>query len=119
MAGMAAELRFDTERMRAAAEAGHSTATDLADWLASDAEVPFREAHEIAGRAVAAAEAKGVDLSELSIEEMQAIDPRIGAAALERLRVEASVASRTSAGGTAPERVIEAIAAARAARRSQ
>jgi argininosuccinate lyase len=105
--------------MRAAAEAGHSTATDLADWLAAKADVPFREAHQIAGRAVAAAEAKGVGLAELSLEELQAIDTRIGAEALERLTVEASVASRASAGGTAPERVIEAIAAARAARRSQ
>jgi len=118
MAGMVAELRFDTERMLVAAEAGHSTATDLADWLAAEAGIPFREAHQIAGQAVAAAEAKGLGLSELSLEELQAIDPRIGAAALELLRVEDSVASRTSAGGTAPERVIEAIAAARAARRS-
>jgi argininosuccinate lyase len=119
MAGMVAELRFDAERMRAAAEAGHSTATDLADWLVAEATIPFREAHQIAGRAVAAAEAKGVGLNELSLEELHAIDPRIGAAALERLPVEASVASRASAGGTAPERVIEAIAAARAARRSK
>jgi argininosuccinate lyase len=118
MAAMIAEIGFDSERMRAAAAAGHSTATDLADWLAATADVPFREAHAIAGRAVAAAESGGVGLAELSLEELQAIDPRIGAEALERLTVEASVASRTSAGGTAPERVIEAIAAARAARRS-
>ena len=59
MAGMIAELEFDAERMRAAAAAGHSTATDLADWLAAEAGVPFREAHHIAGRAVAAAEASG------------------------------------------------------------
>ncbi|MGI8610663.1 MAG: argininosuccinate lyase [Sphingomicrobium sp.] len=118
MAGMVAELGFNSERMRAAAEAGHSTATDLADWLTADAGIPFREAHHIAGRAVTAAEAKGVGLGELSLEELRSIDPRIGAAAIERLSVEASVASRTSAGGTAPERVIEAIAAARAARRS-
>jgi argininosuccinate lyase len=118
MTGMVAELGFDIERMRAAAEAGHSTATDLADWLAAEAGIPFREAHQIAGRAVAAAEAKGVGLSQLSLEELQAIDSRIGAAAMEQLPVEASVAARTSAGGTAPERVIEAIAAARAARRS-
>ncbi|MBA3512531.1 argininosuccinate lyase [Sphingomonas sp.] len=119
MAGMVAEIGFDAERMRAAAENGHSTATDLADWLVADGGIPFREAHQIAGRAVAIAEAKGVGLSELSLEELQSIDPRIEAAAIERLSVEASVASRSSAGGTAPERVIEAIAAARAARRSQ
>jgi argininosuccinate lyase len=119
MAGMIAELGFDAARMRAAAAAGHSTATDLADWLAASAGVPFREAHHIAGRAVAAAESKGVGLDQLSLDELRAIDPRIGEEALERLTVEASVHARTSAGGTAPERVIEAIAAARAARRSE
>jgi len=117
MTGMVAELEFDAERMRAAAAAGHSTATDLADWLAAEG-VPFREAHHIAGRAVAAAEAKGVGLDQLGLNELQAIDQRIGEAVLERLSVESSVGSRTSAGGTAPERVIEAVAAARAARRS-
>ena len=80
--------------------------------------MPFREAHHIAGRAVAAAEAKGVALDELSLDELRAIDPRIGEEVLKRLTVEASVHSRASAGGTAPERVVEAIAAARAARRS-
>ncbi len=119
IAGMVAELKFDGERMRAAATAGHSTATDLADWLVAAAGVPFREAYRIAGRAVAAADAKGVGLVELSLAELRAIDPRIGEEALERLSVDASVASRRSAGGTSPERVIEAIAAARAARRDR
>lgn len=114
MAGMMSDLEFVPERMRAAAAAGHATATDLADWLASEADVPFREAHHIAGSAVAAAEAAGKALDELSLKELQAIDPRIGAGVLPRLSVEASVASRRSAGGTAPERVREAIAAARA-----
>jgi len=116
---MVAELEFDAARMRAAAAAGHSTATDLADWLAGQAGVPFREAHHIAGQAVAAAEAKGVGLDQLGLDELRAIDPRIGEEALDRLSVENSVGSRTSAGGTSPERVIEAIAAARAARRSE
>ena len=119
MAGMIAGLEFVPEKMRAAAAAGHATATDLADWLAGEAGVPFREAHHIAGSAVAAAEASGKALDELSLAELQAIDARIGADALPRLSVEASVASRTSAGGTAPIRVAEAIAAARAARRSR
>ena len=118
MAGMIAELRFSPERMRAAAAAGHSTATDLADWLVAKAGVPFREAHHIVGQAVAAADAKGVGLADLGLEELKAIDPRIEAPAIDRLSVERSVASRTSSGGTAPERVVEAIAAARAARRS-
>jgi argininosuccinate lyase len=118
MAGMVAELGFDREAMRAAAAAGHATATDLADRLAAEAQVPFREAHQIAGRCVALAESAGVGLAELSLDELRSIDPRIGQAALARLSVECSVASRSSAGGTAPERVIDAIAAARAARRS-
>jgi argininosuccinate lyase len=118
MAGMVADLEFVPKRMRAAAAAGFATATDLADWLAGEG-VPFREAHHIAGRAVAAAENQGKGLDELSLAELQAIDPRIGEAALSRLSVEASVASRRSAGGTAPDRVAEAIAAARAARRSR
>ena len=117
-AGMMAELEFVPERMRAAAAAGHATATDLADWLVANAGVPFREAHHIAGRAVAAAEAKGVSLDALTLADLQAIDPRISGDALSVLSVEASVASRRSAGGTAPERVADAVAAARAARKS-
>ncbi len=118
MAGMVADLVFVPERMRAAAAAGHATATDLADWLVREADVPFREAHHVAGRAVAAAEAAGKPLDALSLGELQAIDPRVTADALPCLTVEASVASRASAGGTAPVRVREALAAARAARRS-
>ncbi len=115
MAGMVADLEFVPQRMRETAAAGHATATDLADWLAAGAGVPFREAHHIAGRAVAAAEAAGVALDALTLAELRAVDPRIAEAALARLPVEASVAARTSAGGTAPVRVREAIAAARAA----
>ena len=113
MAGMIADLIFVPERMRAAAAAGHATATDLADWLVAEANVPFREAHHISGRAVAAAEASGKALDQLSLEELRAVDPRIDERVLPRLSVEASVAARRSSGGTAPERVSEAIAAAR------
>jgi argininosuccinate lyase len=115
MAGMVADLEFVPERMRAAAAAGHATATDLADWLAGEAGVPFREAHHIAGRAVALAEAEGKALDELSLDQLRSVDARIDEAALPRLSVESSVAARRSAGGTAPVRVSEAIAAARAA----
>ena len=114
MAGMIADLEFVPERMRAVAAAGHATATDLADWLVSEANVPFREAHHISGSAVAAAEAAGRPLDELSLDELRAVDARIDERVLDRLSVEASVASRRSAGGTAPERVSQAIAAARA-----
>ena len=115
MAGMVADLEFVPERMRAAAAAGHATATDLADWLAAEAGVPFREAHHIAGRAVALAEAEGKALDGLSLDQLQGIDARIDGRVLPRLSVEASVKARRSAGGTAPSRVNEAIAAARAA----
>ena len=115
MAGMIADLEFVPAKMRAAAAAGHATATDLADWLVREADVPFREAHHIAGRAVAAAEAHGQPLDGLTLADLQAVDPRITEAALACLSVESSVASRTSAGGTAPKRVREAIAAARGA----
>jgi argininosuccinate lyase len=118
-AGMIADLIFVPEKMRAAAAAGHATATDLADWLVGKANVPFREAHHIAGRAVAAAEAKQVSLDALSLDELRAIDARITDDALNVLSVEASVAARSSAGGTAPERVAEALAAARAARKQR
>ena len=112
MAGMMADLEFVPDRMRAAAAAGHATATDLADWLVSDAGVPFREAHHIAGRAVAVAERANRSLDELTLEELQQVDTRIDERVLTRLSVESSVASRRSAGGTAPEQVRRAIAAA-------
>ena len=115
MTGMIAEIEFVPARMRCAAAAGHATATDLADWLVTDAQVPFRDAHHVAGRAVAAAEQAGKSLDALSIEELRAIDPRLDAGVMGHLSVEASVAARTSAGGTSPVRVSEAIAAARAA----
>ncbi|WP_448660416.1 argininosuccinate lyase [Sphingomonas sp. CJ99] len=114
MTGMVESATFRTDRMRALAESGFATATDLADWLVREAGVPFREAHHITGRAVAAAEAAGCRLDELPLETLTGVDPRIDARVYDVLSVDASVASRTSHGGTAPVRVREAIAAARA-----
>jgi argininosuccinate lyase len=114
MTGMVETLTFDTHRMRATAAAGFSTATDLADWLVREAGVPFRQAHDITGRAVKAAETKGVTLDGLTDAELAAIDARITPAVRDVLSVEASVASRTSFGGTSPANVRAAIAAARA-----
>jgi argininosuccinate lyase len=99
--------------MRAAAEAGFSTATDLADWLVRVAGIPFREAHHITGRAVKLAEERGIGLADLELETLQQVDPRIDASVYEVLTVDASVRSRTSHGGTSPERVREQIAAAK------
>jgi len=110
---MIGTITFVPKRMRAAASEGFSTATDLADWLVREAGVPFREAHHITGRAVKAAEERGCGLSELPLEALREIDPRIDARAFEVLGVDASVRSRTSYGGTAPERVREQIAAAK------
>nr|MCU0889473.1 argininosuccinate lyase [Rubritepida sp.] len=94
-----------TARMAAAAGAGFSTATDLADWLVRELRLAFRDAHHVTGRLVARAESLGVDLAGLSLAEMQAVEPRITAAIFEVLTPEASVASRRSFGGTAPENV--------------
>jgi len=115
MTGMVETVGFRTERMRAAAEAGYSTATDLADWLVRVADIPFREAHHITGAVVKRAEADGCTLSALSIETLRAIDPRIDERVFSALSVDASVASRRSHGGTAPEQVRARIAEARAA----
>ena len=78
--------------------------------------MPFREAHHIAGRAVALAESQGKALDELGLDELRTVDARLDERVLPRLSVESSVAARRSAGGTAPVRVSQAIAAARADR---
>ncbi len=106
-------MQLFPERMRAAARLGHITATDLADWLVREKGVAFREAHGIVGRVVRLAEERGVELDELTLEELKKVDPRLDAAAREVLTLERAVASRRSEGGTAPERVREAIAEAR------
>jgi len=113
MTGMVESATFRTERMRAVAEAGFATATDLADWLVREAGLPFREAHHVTGRAVKRAEDLGIALDALSIGDLQAIDARIDDRVYGVLSVDASVASRTSFGGTAPDNVRAAIRAAR------
>lgn len=115
MTGMVADSTFKTDRMRQAAELGYATATDLADWLVVQADIPFREAHHITGAAVKLAEDKGVALDALSLETLQEIDPRVDERVFAALSVDASVASRASYGGTAPERVREQVAKAREA----
>lgn len=90
MTGMIATTRFRTDRMRALAESGFSTATDLADWLVREGGVPFREAHHITGRAVKAAEAGGCGLADLPLEALRAIDARIDARVYDVLTVDAS-----------------------------
>jgi argininosuccinate lyase len=113
MAGMVETVTFRTDRMRALAESGFATAADLADWLVREANVPFREAHHINGRAVAATESAGVPLPDLPLDSLKAIDARIDERVFSVLTVDASVASRTSHGGTAPAQVRARIADAR------
>ena len=115
MTGMIEGATFRTERMRAAAELGYATATDLADWLVRAANIPFREAHHITGGAVKLAEQKGVALDQLTIKDLTMIDPRIDERVYSALSVEASVAARSSHGGTAPIEVAKRIAEARLA----
>jgi len=112
-AGMVRDFRLDRERLRAAAERGFGTATDLADWLVGVAGLPFRRAHQVTGAIVKRAEARNCTLAELPLSEMQAVEPTITAAVYEILDLDRSAASRTSLGGTAPECVRAAISAAR------
>jgi argininosuccinate lyase len=113
MTGMIADLTVDRAALLAATERGFITATDLADWLVRRLDLPFREAHHVTGRAVRLAEAEGCGLADLSLEALQTVEPRITQDVFAVLSVERSVASRTSYGGTAPERVREQIAEAR------
>ncbi|MDM8010352.1 MAG: argininosuccinate lyase [Parasphingorhabdus sp.] len=115
MAGMVAEVEFSGQRMRALAESGYSTATDFADWLVREAKLPFREAHHITGAVVALAEQQNCSLADLTLEQFQAIDKRIGSDVFSVLSVDASVASRSSYGGTAPDQVRVQIARAQKA----
>ena len=112
-AGMAIDMTPVPERMRAAAAAGFPTATDLADWLTRVLNIPFRESHRIAGHIVKLAEDKGCDLSELTLADMQSAEPQITKSVFDVLTVDASAASRTSFGGTAPDNVRAQVKAAR------
>ncbi len=111
--GMVRDLVVKREAMALAAGTGHSTATDLADWLVRALGVPFREAHHITGRIVRAAEAKGLALDALSLDDMRAVEPRITSEVFGVLTPERSAASRMSYGGTAPAEVRKQIARAK------
>ena len=105
MTGMVGDMQPDKEAMGKAAGAGYSTATDLADWLVRELDMPFRDAHKVTGAIVAHAESSGVALSDMPLAEMQKIEPGIDDAVFSVLSVETSVESRKSYGGTAPENV--------------
>jgi argininosuccinate lyase len=106
MTGMVQDLTVNRERMRQAAAMGFSTATDVADWLVRQANIPFRDAHEITGHIVKLAEEKGIPLDGLTIDDFKLIDHRIDSRIHKVLSVESSVRARRSYGGTAPENVL-------------
>ena len=110
MEGMVKDMSANVDNLEAAASAGFSTATDLADWLVRETGLPFRDAHHVTGSLVAMAEGKGCDLPDLSLEEMQSVSAAITEGIYDVLGVHNSVASRLSHGGTAPARVREQVA---------
>jgi argininosuccinate lyase len=103
--GMVDDMEANEGALRDAASLGFATATDLADWLVRRLGMPFRDAHHVTGTLVRLAETRGIDLASLPLAEMQAVEPRITGEVFEVLTVDASVRSRTSLGGTAPDRV--------------
>jgi argininosuccinate lyase len=105
MTGMVCDMVPDAARLKKAAGDGYATATDLADWLVRALGLPFREAHHVTGRIVAAAADAGLALHRLPLEQMQGIEPRITDAVFGVLSVDKSVKSRVSFGGTAPANV--------------
>jgi argininosuccinate lyase len=105
MAGMVRDMTPEEANMKRAAGAGHATATDLADWLVRNLNLPFREAHHLTGRIVALADEKGVELRHLPLDDLQAVEPRIHQDVFSVLSVERSTQSRKSYGGTAPSEV--------------
>ena len=105
MAGMVADLEPNPLAMEKAAGAGHSTATDLADWLVRELGLPFRDAHHVTGRIVALADRKKTTLAELDLADFQSVEPKITKRVFSVLSVANSVKSRKSYGGTAPANV--------------
>ncbi|WP_420710435.1 argininosuccinate lyase [Asticcacaulis sp. SL142] len=105
MTGMVRDLTANTARMKAAASGGFSTATDLADWLVRNLNMPFRDAHHVTGAAVKLAESRDIDLAQLSLNDLQKLEAGITDDVYKVLTPEASCASRQSYGGTAPDQV--------------
>ena len=105
IAGMVRDMTPRIDKMKAAAGSGYATATDLADWLVRALGMPFRQAHHVTGRIVALAAEAGLDLEQLTLAQLQSIEPTITAEVFDVLGVEKSVRSRVSYGGTAPENV--------------
>lgn len=105
MTGMVKDMTFNKDKLKVAAMRGYSTATDIADWLVQNINMPFRTAHGVTGRIVKIAEKNKCRLDELKLEDLQSVEPKITKDIFNVLSVENSVASRTSFGGTSPENV--------------
>ena len=114
MTGMIEDMTANPEAMRQALKKGHPVATDLADYLVSELNIPFRNAHHITGTLVALADKKACGLDDLSLEELQSVEPQLTSAVQAVLSIDHAVAARTSYGGTAPDQVRARIAEARA-----
>jgi argininosuccinate lyase len=112
MGGMVADMQPQAAAMRSACARGFLNATDLADWLVQQVNIPFREAHHLTGQLVKLAEARQCTLDDLSLTDMQAVHAGITDEVFAAIALDACVARRTSVGGTAPARVREAIDAA-------
>jgi argininosuccinate lyase len=115
MTGMVSDMTANRDVLRTAAASGFSTATDLADWLVRRLGLPFRDAHHVTGTLVAMAEKAGIDLPDLTLQQMQGVHAGITAEVFEVLGVDNSVRSRMSYGGTSPVRVAEQVARWKAA----
>jgi argininosuccinate lyase len=109
MTGMIKDLKVKEENMLEMAKSGFSTATDLADWLVKNLGIPFRQCHHITGQIVKLAEDKNCDLADLSLDELQGVEPKINKDIFNVLSVQNSVSSRTSFGGTSQKSVKQAI----------
>lgn len=113
MSGMVLDMSVNKEKMLAMSKTGYSTATDLADWLVKNLQIPFRDAHHITGTIVKMAEEKKLDLHQLKIADLQKVEKKISTKIFDVLSVENSVNSRTSFGGTASSAVKSQIAIAK------
>ena len=114
VSGMMATLVFHTDRLASLAPHGFSLATDIAEWLVREG-VAFRVAHEVAGACVRVCEQRGIELWDLTDDDLAALSPALTPGVREVLTVEGSLASRNGVGGTAPVRVAEQLSAAQAA----
>jgi argininosuccinate lyase len=106
---MIADMTVNKEAMEAACMVGHLSATDLADYLVKEQGLPFRDAYHITGNVVNLAEEKGVDISQLTLKELQSIDERIGEGVIALLDIRASMNARESEGGTATVRTLDQV----------